>query len=293
MKTHLKYFLYLCFAVNFITGNSNEIFLKPEAHESSLRDKVDSHEPRALIFNSMGNRYVCIEIDGVFYESMTLASRMTEYAFKTIKKRCLSNKHPNYKIVSFRITYTEKECAKCGNMKLLKEFGKDISIKDGLKTQCKSCKKTHYKSNIEKIKQISKEYYQKHITEAKIYYQVHKKEINARQKEKRKNNPMYRLNRNMSNAMYKSLKTGKGGAHWEALGGYTCSELIAHLEKQFTEGMTWENYGEWHIDHIIPLYWFVFEKTTDKGFKKAWALENLRPMWGADNIRKGNKLFYP
>ncbi|TSA54091.1 MAG: hypothetical protein D4R45_04465, partial [Planctomycetaceae bacterium] len=70
-------------------------------------------------------------------------------------------------------------------------------------------------------------------------------------------------------------------------------ELKIHLEKQFTKGMTWEKYmnGEIHIDHIIPKSIFNITGLNSKGFKKAWALENLRPMWAKDNMKKYNKLF--
>lgn len=71
--------------------------------------------------------------------------------------------------------------------------------------------------------------------------------------------------------------------------GYTKEELKAKIELQFEEGMSWDNYGEWHIDHIKPVSAFNFEKTTDKEFKECFALENLQPMWAGDNLRKGAK----
>jgi len=53
--------------------------------------------------------------------------------------------------------------------------------------------------------------------------------------------------------------------------------------------MTWQNYGEWHIDHIRPLCSFDFESTQDASFKKAWSLDNLQPLWAEDNLVKGGK----
>jgi len=67
---------------------------------------------------------------------------------------------------------------------------------------------------------------------------------------------------------------------------------MRHLERQFLSGMSWGNRSEWHIDHIRPLASFSFEAVDDPDFKAAWALTNLRPLWGADNIRKGAKLDY-
>jgi 5-methylcytosine-specific restriction endonuclease McrA len=54
--------------------------------------------------------------------------------------------------------------------------------------------------------------------------------------------------------------------------------------------MTWDNYGKWHIDHIIPDSHFNYDKIDDEQFKLAWALENLQPLWAAENYRKYNKL---
>ena len=69
--------------------------------------------------------------------------------------------------------------------------------------------------------------------------------------------------------------------------GYTINELKEHLEKLFVGGMDWDNYGEWHIDHIKPVKMFEYKTVKDEGFKECWALKNLQPLWAADNIRKG------
>ena len=56
--------------------------------------------------------------------------------------------------------------------------------------------------------------------------------------------------------------------------------------------MTWQNYGKWHIDHVIPKSLFNINGAKSKGFKKCWALENLQPLWADENLKKNNKLFY-
>jgi hypothetical protein len=61
--------------------------------------------------------------------------------------------------------------------------------------------------------------------------------------------------------------------------------LKKHIESLFLEGMSWENWGEWQIDHIKPIS--SFDKTTDT--KIVNNLNNLQPLWASDNIRKGNK----
>ncbi len=99
----------------------------------------------------------------------------------------------------------------------------------------------------------------------------------------------YKLNLRMANAINKSLKGKKNGRSWESLVGYTLEELMTHLESQFKPGMTWENHGRsgWHIDHIRPIASFNFTSPDDPEFKECWSLENLRPLWAEENLRKG------
>jgi len=105
--------------------------------------------------------------------------------------------------------------------------------------------------------------------------------------------PNYRLNRSMSAAVYACLKNNKKRVPWDEVVGYTVLELKSHLEKQFDDGMTWENYGEWHVDHIIPLAAFTFTTPTHIDFRRCWGLSNLRPLWARLNHQKGSKLDKP
>jgi hypothetical protein len=81
----------------------------------------------------------------------------------------------------------------------------------------------------------------------------------------------------------------KYGHYFEIL-QYSPEELATHLENQFTEGMTWENYGEWHVDHKLPITSFNFQEIGDNEFMRCWSLDNLQPMWGDENIKKSNKM---
>ena len=105
--------------------------------------------------------------------------------------------------------------------------------------------------------------------------------------------PGFRLNLNISRAIHKSLRGRKGGCPWEVLVSYTLADLMAHLQARFLPGMTWENIGQWHIDHIIPVSAFNFERAEDVDFKRCWALSNLQPLWESDNLSKGARLKAP
>ena len=68
--------------------------------------------------------------------------------------------------------------------------------------------------------------------------------------------------------------------------GCTPTFLRQHLQSQFTDGMTWENHGQWHIDHRRPCA--SFDLTTEEEKVKCFHWSNLQPMWGPENISKGD-----
>ncbi len=100
--------------------------------------------------------------------------------------------------------------------------------------------------------------------------------------------PGRRISHSMATAMNRCLVKGKGGRSWRSLVGYSLDELVAHLESQFADGMSWGNYGArgWHVDHKIPVAAFVFSSAQDEQFKICWSLKNLRPLWETDNCSK-------
>ncbi len=78
---------------------------------------------------------------------------------------------------------------------------------------------------------------------------------------------------------------GKSGSAVTDL-GCSIEELKVHLELQFQDGMTWENHGEWHIDHIKPLC--SFDLSDREQLLQACNYTNLQPLWAADNLSKGS-----
>lgn len=50
--------------------------------------------------------------------------------------------------------------------------------------------------------------------------------------------------------------------------------------------MSWANFGEWHVDHIVPLASFTFASPDDDEFRAAWSLANLQPLWALENLQK-------
>jgi hypothetical protein len=85
----------------------------------------------------------------------------------------------------------------------------------------------------------------------------------------------------MGNKPYNVVGTKKEGKTIDIL-GYSPLELKKHIESLFTEGMSWENYGEWHIDHIKPVT--KFDKNELPSTVNA--LSNLQPLWGLSTVNK-------
>lgn len=190
-----------------------------------------------------------------------------------------------------RVDYSERECESCGKLFKPKSYrGKKCSRSCGTNltyiNTCKVCNKQF------KTKRKTHSICCNACRSKDKYYNRGGKERNNNYKKRRyKEEPRYRLDRNMGRLIWFELTTQKNGSKWQSLTGYTIDELMIHIEKQFTSGMTWSNYGEWHIDHIIPRSLFNYTRPAHKGFKECWALSNLQPLWAGDNIIKGNKIF--
>ena len=141
------------------------------------------------------------------------------------------------------------------------------------------------KENYEHRKKYMDEYRGKNIDrirEVKRTYEKYRKDTD----------PLYKLISNFRTAIYQVLKESnveKNGHYFDIL-KYSPEELISHLENQFKDGMTWDNYGEWHVDHMKAISLHNIKEIGDEEFMKCWSLSNLQPMWGEENIRKSNKV---
>ena len=210
-----------------------------------------------------------------------------------------------------------KICSKCNKRKSIKKFYKDKKGKNGLTAWCKVCilkivterriqnpnyRKNRYiknreheinyqrirrKNNPDKIKQSVLNWRINHPEQVRL--------IKQRSNKKARTTIIGRLNANLSVGISKALKGKKAGRHWETI---VCmiplDKLIPHLETYWTEGMSWDNYGQgknkWNMEHSICKVFFKYKDTEDVEFQYCWSLDNLRPMWQQDNMLKGNKL---
>lgn len=155
-------------------------------------------------------------------------------------------------------------------------------------------------------KEYFQEYYKKNkktiINQAKKYYKNNRKKcINSVLSKRRLHGRKYykrktpislqeRIHKNISKSINVSLHGNKSNSPWKELVGYDIKKLKERIECQFLPGMSWENYGEWHIDHKKPKVLFNFKTKYDNNFKNCWLLANLQPLWAKDNLVK-NRFF--
>ncbi|MCI0559257.1 MAG: helix-turn-helix domain-containing protein [Nitrososphaera sp.] len=99
------------------------------------------------------------------------------------------------------------------------------------------------------------------------------------------NDIQFRLRENLRRRLHQAIRNQhKSGSTVKDL-GCSISVMKQHLEDQFQPGMTWANYGQWHIDHIQPLASFNLEDRQQ--FLQANHYTNLQPLWAEDNWSKG------
>ena len=201
-----------------------------------------------------------------------------------------------------------KTCKVCQIKKLVTKFYKNSGF-DSYRSLCKTChslaRKERYYRDVEETRRKEREYQASKKEYRKKYRDTHKEEraeymreyqqknrmkLNAYQnqyfKERRLKDIKYRLNHTIRSRLQKVLSYASSYTHWENMTGYTVEELKAHLEKSFKDGMNWDNYGKWHIDHKIPVSLWNYSSYKNNEFKQCWALANLQPLWASENCKK-------
>lgn len=176
--------------------------------------------------------------------------------------------------ISTRYVSTQA-CAECNSSR--SEQKKDWYKKNRNKTLARA--KKNYEENREKKIEYACQYSRDNIGR-----------ILQGRSERMKRDPVYAARERVRCLIKECIKKSgskKKSRTSEILG---CSTVFfkEHIERQFLKGMSWDNMGEWHIDHIIP----ISSAATEEEVIELNHYTNLRPLWAADNIRKSNKLEY-
>ena len=203
-----------------------------------------------------------------------------------------------------------KKCSGCQTPKDFSEFNKCKRGKFGLHNHCKLCQKntkrnwyiknrekelakSKISSKSEKAKQYRKIQWKKykHILGplANKRRRTEEAKVKARLQRKRwLSIPQNKIAQTLRGRIRVALKGIAKLKSSEELTGCSFEQLKIHIEKQFKDGMTWNNYGKWHIDHIKPCVSFDLTKQEEQ--EKCFHYTNLQPLWADENLSKGIKL---
>jgi len=185
-----------------------------------------------------------------------------------------------------------KICSKCKLEKSVSDFNISSRNKTGYRCECRDCQKLIYQNNSTYYKNKRKKRYQKNtekeLLRNKNYY-INNRDIIIKQKlNKLKSDLNLRILSNLRSRIcqfVKSKKIHKDNQTRNIL-GIDLEGFKKYLEIKFQPNMTWDNYGEWHIDHTIPLN----SANSEEELYKLCHYTNLQPLWAKDNLSKGCKI---
>ena len=194
-----------------------------------------------------------------------------------------------------------KKCGKCRTLKAFDEYSKDRSKEDGLCTVCKQCRVEYRKKYYAANRSIALEYNKKWENENRQRVRErHKKwreenrsrhlaSRNAYHDQKYHKDEKYRMShvaRSFLTRTLKALGKEKDFVTFNKI-GYTANDLVARIEMNFQPGMSWSNYGEWEIDHRVPISRMI--RNGERRINVLNCLANLKPEWMEYNRAKGNR----
>lgn len=189
----------------------------------------------------------------------------------------------------------KKRCTKCGNIKPFESYSPQKAGFMGRKSQCLICdskydkkyqSKTNYRAKRDKSFK-AKEYRKQYRTKNIDWWRKYEREYRYSRKQE---DMFFKIKSNLSSRLSDLIQNRNASQRTIELLGCDKDTLLHHLESQFTEGMTWKNYGlkGWHVDHIIPIS--SYDLTNEDEVKKACYYTNLQPLWWQDNLEKKDKI---
>jgi hypothetical protein len=159
-----------------------------------------------------------------------------------------------------------------------KERSKKYRENEDFRLKSSEKRKEWYQNNIEEEREKRKKY----------YHENKEKERNKNdewRKKKLKSDGFFRMKRRLRERIRDYMKGKHIGKKTKDIVGLEYEEFKTYISDKFTEGMNWENYGEWHLDHIKPLC----EAKNEEEVLKLNYYTNLQPLWAEDNLKKNRK----
>lgn len=191
-----------------------------------------------------------------------------------------------------------KTCKKCKLEKDISEFYKVSKNIDGFHRQCKVCVKEWVKNyreiNKEKIKERSKKWYNNNKNYVYVYQRIYiennKEKINNNLRKKRSEDNFLKFKHNVRSNICSCFRRGaikhKKNTKTEKILCCTIEEFKIYIQSQFKKGMNWNNYGKWHLDHIVP----IATAKTEENVIRLNHYTNFQPLWAKDNLSKSDKI---
>lgn len=164
------------------------------------------------------------------------------------------------------------------------DFSNNKSMSRGKEYQCRQCRKLLYSQRMS-----NKEKKEQKLKQTRLYKKTDqfKQKRNLAEKYRRNNDFQYQMICNLRSRSRKAFLGFYKDKTTQKILGCSLNELHKHIVSKFQEGMTIDNYGEWHLDHIIPLS----SARNKEELEKLFHYTNLQPLWAIDNLRKSNKIY--
>jgi len=143
----------------------------------------------------------------------------------------------------------------------------------------KERRRKYYQDNIEREREIRKKYYHNNK-------ESERKKNDFWRKQKMKEDGFFRMKRRLRDRVRDYMNGEHISKKTKDIVGLDYKEFKTYISNKFTENMNWDNYGDWHLDHIIPLC----EAKTEEDLFKLNHYTNLQPLWAEDNLKKNRKL---
>ena len=184
---------------------------------------------------------------------------------KGYNKKIISSKRTKHEIID---DIEGKKCCRCKLWKPLINYNNSKNSWDGLRNDCQDCLVIYRKKN------------RKKITQHYLEYERNRKKID----------PEFKLIKTLRSRLNSAIKVKNASKFDNTLNLTGCSLtfLKGYLEAKFVPGMTWDNHGKWHIDHIKPCC--SFNMLDEEEQKKCFHYTNLQPLWAVNNLSKSGKL---
>ena len=185
-----------------------------------------------------------------------------------------------------------KICNCCKQKKSETDFSFRSEGKGYLRSECKECSAKRFRLwrslNLEKAKAASLKSVREYVKNNPI--KAKKKQLECYLR-RRKSDPTFRALCNLRTRIRDALRRNVKSASTKELLGCSIEKFKSHLENQFQPGMTWENYGQWHVDHIKPCA--KFDLTIPEQQRQCFHYSNCQPLWAKQNLQKSDFYFNP